>query len=301
MPDARIRRRSSRSTARKSGTTKARARKRLARNKKRLTLRRLLGPFIFLVVLSGIITGVYYTITSPELMIKRVEVRGTRLLDSDMIKSDVWSIINSDRSAVGKYKNILMLSKKRVTKSVMKHPEVKSVRVGRLLPKTIILKVEERKAFAAVTNGEVYWLVDRDGLLFHQVHAVPSATPAVILPVGKSIRQGKMPAESALYPCLACIADWNALTANQKSKVSKISVDPAGNLCLNIGSEFYVKLGQSVEIADKLKVLSQILEKPEIGERALYIDVSCKEAPVWKPRAGGNEVPLEGRANNSTI
>ncbi len=71
----------------------------------------------------------------------------------------------------------------------------------------------------------------------------------------------------------------------QKLKLCKISVDPNSDICLNMGNGFYVKMGQPDEVERKLSLIRKALDfKPSFAQDAVYMDVSCPAAPVWKPK-----------------
>ncbi|MCL4499690.1 MAG: hypothetical protein M1335_05560, partial [Chloroflexi bacterium] len=75
------------------------------------------------------------------------------------------------------------------------------------------------------------------------------------------------------------------LACDGRIKVDKISIDHAGDMCLNMESDFYVKLGQPDDIARKMKLLHSVLVcRPSIAREARYIDLSSPSAPVWKPK-----------------
>lgn len=244
------------------------------RNRRRLNPRRLLWPLVALVVLSGVAAGAYCALTSPKLRVERVRVVGVRLLDPAVIGA-------AARPALGQ--NILALSKTRIARRVLRRPEVESVRIGRILPRTLVVRVQEREPYLTLVSGGAFWLVDRSGLPFHQVAQAPRSVPIVELPPEADVAAGRPVHHPGLAAAMRCIEDcrsWN-------SRVGKISVDRAGNLCLNIGGEFYVKLGQPVGIPEKLATVSKILAaRPEIGQKLLYIDVSCSERAVIKPKPG---------------
>lgn len=280
-------------------TTAARARRRTTRNRKRFSIRRLVWPFVILLMAAGLGVGGQRVLESPELRIAKVRVSGTRLIDGASVEADVKRVIQQDRSFFGRYHNILILPKRRIVRRLLAdHPEVRSVVIGRILPKTVVVRVQERRTFATVTNGAGFWLVDRDGLAFHRTNGPIASVPTVELPPDAAIRLGRRIDHSGIAPALACVDGCRPL----KRKIDKISVDQAGNLCLNIGSDFYVKLGQPIEIPEKLKKLSEIIQSGQgIGEDALYIDVSCTERPVMKPKAGASG-PSSGqyRRNETT-
>lgn len=245
-------------------------RKRPRRNKRRFNFKRLIWPLVVLVSASGIGYGVAQLLTTPSLQVRRIEVRGTRLLSVSDVRADA-------SAAIGE--NILTMSKKTIAKKILKRPEVLNVYVGRRLPRTAVLTVTERKAFVTVTNGSGFWLVDDRGLPFHRVGAPLKSVPLVQLPSGAKVALGKKAGSAGLLNAMKCVQASPSLAG----RITKISVDRAGNLCLNIGSDFYVKLGQPVEIREKMNKLSEILmAQPEIGQRVEYINVSCYQAPALK-------------------
>jgi hypothetical protein len=230
--------------------------------------------------MSGAAAGCYYLFTCPQLKITSVKVRGTNLINSAALAKDV-------EFAVGR--NILIISRRQIASRIAKWPEVKDVTIGRVLPRTLVVRVQERRPYMALTNGSSFWLADETGLPFHQVNRIPKSVPLATFPPEIRVRLGHRITHSDFSDVMRCIQAARAIGC----PVHKISVDRTGNLCLNMGSEFYVKLGQPVEIREKLETVSKILTaRPDIGEKALYIDVSCNERPVWKPKLGPVDQPI---------
>lgn len=62
-------------------------------------------------------------------------------------------------------------------------PQIESVRVSRDWPGTLVVQITERSAVAAVNVDGTIWLLDRFGILFAQVSAVPEG--AVVLQVDR--------------------------------------------------------------------------------------------------------------------
>lgn len=233
--------------------------------------------------LAGIGYGCYQLLTTPKLSVKQVKIIGTRLVDAGSVELDVRSAV------VGK--NILLISRGRITERVMKNrPEISQVGIGRILPKTVVVRVKERTPYAAITpllapesksQPQSYLLVDPEGIPFHKSDKLSMAVPVVELSGEhySELSLGKKSENTLLLSALACISDCRSA----KCSIDKISVDPAGNLCLNIGSNFYIKLGQPVEIPKKLETLQKMLPAlRDRGESLLYVDISCYDKPVWK-------------------
>lgn len=255
-----------------------RNRRRAPRNRRRFNLRRLVWPLLLLMALSAVGAGCYLLLTAPALSVTRVKVVGARLVDPRLIEADARSVIG---------RNILTVSKKRLAAQTMR-PEIRSVTIGRSLPRTVVVRVAERVPYLTVTDGRRFWLADRSGLPFHEVRSPADGIPLVALPTGVDVEPGRPIRHPSIRSAIGCIEECRVF----RYKVSKISVDRAGNLCLNIGSKFYVKLGQPVAIPKKLAALSRMLSaKPEIGERALYIDVSCDDRPAVQLRSSEDGEP----------
>jgi cell division septal protein FtsQ len=102
-------------------------------------------------------------------------------------------------------------------------------------------------------------------------------------------RLGCKPYPELVKSALDCLRE----ARRKQVVVRKISVDPANNICLNMGSGLSVKLGRPLEMKLKLSKLKDILTaKPEIANEALYIDLRCVTAPVWKPKQAAALNPL---------
>ncbi len=254
------------------------------RNRRRFDFSKLIAPLLLLFATAVVGAGCYYVLTTPKLVVSHVKVSGTKLANRNVIESDISNRICG--------KNMLIIRKSDVASRIKSaYPEVSTVNVGRVLPRTVVAKVEERVPYAVFTLTEntgsspkmaVYWLVDADGVPFHRVDKLPMDLVVIEADsrLGITVVSGKRIANSIFESALASIEECHRIHC----KVRKISVDRLGNLCLNMGSDFYVKLGQPVEISKKLATLSKILYRPEFGNGVEYIDVSCSDAPVWKPK-----------------
>lgn len=242
------------------------------RNRRRFNIRVLLLPVVVLALSGAIGTGVHSLLTTPKLRVTTVAVRGAKLVSAADIQKDA-SI------AIGR--NIIALHRRDICERIMKRPEVKSVAVGRRLPKMVVVTVAERTPYLTLTNGAGFWLVDRGGLPFHRVSGAEKSVPLVTLPPGALVVPGRKVINSGLGNAMACMECSPSLSR----RISKISVDRAGNVCLNMGSDFYVKLGQPVDIGQKMSKLSELIAaEPDIGKRVEYINVSCYEYPALKPK-----------------
>jgi hypothetical protein len=141
--------------------------------------------------------------------------------------------------------------------------------------------VTERKADAVVTDGQSNCLIQCDGLIFHETSGPISGIPLIELSDFQALQPGKIASSEQVRGALEIVRS----AKEKKLSVGKISIDHDGDICLNMVSGFYVKLGQPDDIARKMSLLRSALEyRPSIAREAIYIDLSCPSAPVWKPK-----------------
>lgn len=228
--------------------------------------------FTIFLLSIGLSTAVSYALQTPKLVVKQVTIKGVRLADQAVVEKLGKQVLG---------KNILLLKKSSITSAIAGLSEVREVKMGRKFPNKVWIRVWERKPDAVITDGSKYCMAQSDGLMFHTVKGpvdgVPLLQIAGLSPIRESCEAGKGGAQYALQTL--------KYARTEKLKVRKISVDPVGDICLNIGSDFYVNLGQPDEIDKKLaRVRTALVYRPSLVTEAAYIDVSCPKATVWKPR-----------------
>ena len=82
-----------------------------------------------------------------------------------------------------------------------------------------------------------------------------------------------------------CARSADAAADYPQRGVPRVSIDQNGNLCLNMGPGYQVRPGPAVQLKEKLPPLPRWSAAYPISARCQYIDLSCLEAPAWKPRS----------------
>ena len=245
------------------------ASKRVPRNRRRPNYLRLLCWFSVSAVVSG---AVAYALCTPSLDIKEIQIRGVRLADRSAVEK-------AAKTALGH--NILLLRKSPTLSRIARLHEVKRVKMGRRFPNELWIRVWERKPDVVLTDTRTYCMAQDDGFMFHAVKGPVDKVPLIEVAKCECLKPGNVASTPAVLHAL----DVLACARKEQLKTSKISVDHRGDICLNMGSDFYVKLGQPDEIARKMSLLRRaLIYKPSMAKQALYIDLSCPSAPVWKPK-----------------
>ena len=155
------------------------ARERKVRKKKHYLLRFL----VFVLVVAGIAMF----ITSDFFALKSVEVEGGKFYSQDQI-------INL--SQVKKDDNIFFgESVRKIPDTLMKNPYFSEVKISRKLPDKIVIKVTERKQFAAVAYGEEFVVIDPEGTVLRVSEENPKLTTLNGLTISKMTKGEKLEAE----------------------------------------------------------------------------------------------------------
>jgi len=220
---------------------------------------------------------------APGLHVTKVRVHGTETLTPDQVFSE---------AQVPNDTNIFWMLRQPVTKRLAADPVIDHAERSIRLPDTLVLTVTERQPYAVLASGGQSWLLDRKGVLYRQLDA-----PTVGLPVIEAAASA-LPLDIKLGRPLGTV--WLpdayrllALTsADPKWLGAKIVVDQNLNLCLNSREHPQVRLGQADSLPWKMALASAALSAygGALSARAAYIDVSCPQQPVWRPRAAASAI-----------
>lgn len=230
---------------------------------------------LILLVLFGEVGAAMWR--SPALSVKQVVVEGIVLTRPEQVIRQV---------GIGDESSWVFLPTSRIAHRMQRLPTVAEVVVSRGLPGKIYVRVFERQPVALLlTGGGGYW-VDERGVPFwkttqsHGLPAIRSNTPLPIV-LGRAVQS--RPVQTALEILYRYVPEYQL-------PVAQIVVDREGNLCLNMKEGLpLVKIGDSTELPQKMMRTAELFTRPQIVQQAEYLDVSCVDKPVWKPRAKGKE------------
>lgn len=243
--------------------------RRVPRNRKKPNIPVLLGIFAACALVSGVVA---YALRTPSLQVKEVDIAGVGICDRAAVESIAREVLG---------RNIIILRKSPIKRRIRSLSQVEQVKMGRSFPDRVWIRIWERQPDAVLTDGRCWWLMQDDGLVFHSAAGPPKGVPVLRVDGCGPVRLGQVCASTRVNYALQVLR----CARDEGLQLGKISVDPHGDMCLNMGSDFYVRLGQPDEIALKMSLLrSALVYKPSIAKEALYIDVSCPAAPVWKPK-----------------
>lgn len=244
------------------------------KNRKKPNILFIFSLFAICVTLSG---GVTFALRTPKLQVAEIDIKGIGICDKAQIETIA-------RSALGR--NILVLRKSPILGKLRSVSQIEHVKMGRYLPGKVWIRVWEHRPDAVLTDGSSWWLIKDNGLVFHKTDCPPNGVPVLWVQSCEQIKIGERCADARVESALEALKCGR----DEGLQLGKISVDPRGDMCLNMGSGFYVRFGQPDEIARKMALLkSALVYRPSIANEALYIDVSCPAAPVWRPKSKSHD------------
>ncbi|MCS6829086.1 MAG: FtsQ-type POTRA domain-containing protein [Armatimonadota bacterium] len=225
---------------------------------------------VLLLVLVGELGVALYT--SPALSVKQVIVEGTVLTRPEQVIREIGISNNS---------SWVFLPMSRIAHRVQLLPTVAEAVVSRGMPGKVYVRVFERQPVALLlTKDGGYW-VDEQGVAFWQT------TQARGLSIIRSEAQLPVTVGRAVQnkPVQTAIEILHRYVPEYRLPVAQIVVDREGNLCLNMKEGLPpVKIGSSVDLPQKMVRTAELWAQPQIVRQAEYLDVSCVDKPVWKPR-----------------
>lgn len=238
------------------------------RNRRRPNYFLMFVIFASVAIVSGTTS---YVFTTPTLDVAKIDIKGVHLADGDAIEAIA-------SAAVGR--NILLVRTGRTCAKVRLLCEVRDVRMGRRYPNTLWLRVWERKPDAVIASGgRVFW-TQADGLVFHCAKSAPAGVSRIEA-AGCGARPGERIQSAGILGALQALQ-----LARQKGiKAAKITVDPDGQICLNMDGGFRVFLGDPSEIARKMiKLKKALVRRPSLVRDGSYLNLSAPSAPAWMPK-----------------
>ena len=187
-----------------------------------------------------------------------------------------------DISPVQRGDHLLLCDTDVLATALRRHPWVASVEVERELPRTLVVRVAERRAAALVDLGGLY-LVDAKGVVFKRAVPGDGLDLPVITGVAREAwveRREEM--EPLLSAALALLARWTERGLDRVEPVSEIHVDPDYGTTLWAGRDgIEVRLGHG-ELPEKLERLERVLAAVAADrERAQVLHLDNRRRPDW--------------------
>jgi cell division septal protein FtsQ len=221
----------------------------------------------------------------------RFRVRQVRLVNVHMLAPGALVA----RAAIPPGATLMGVSTRRMRRDLLAMPAVAQATVARDWPSTLVITIRERTPAAFIRRGQGIVFLDRRGVAFAGFWPPPfdrlragsagarcdtSGVPELVGVPMNLARLGRMQKCEGLSGALA------ALAAAQEAGLAVTRVAWAqGQVMLRLADDTALRVGAPQRLRLKLSQAKVALMQLQAGHRIEYIDVSCPDAPVWKPRA----------------
>jgi cell division protein FtsQ len=236
----------------------------MARRGRRLRRRR--RPLQAAGALVAVAVLAWLLLAGPVLAVRAVHVDGITTLAADQVQ---------EAAGIGSGTPLLRVDVDAAEARVARLPQVRSVKVTRDWPDSVVITVLERVPVAVVGDAGRRSLVDAEGVLFD---TVTGALPDGVVPLDVASPGPKDPATRA------GIAALGSLPRDVRKKVKSAAAHGADDVTLTLTDGTVVRWGDASESRAKSAALVGVLEQIDanrLGPTAT-IDVSTPDAVVLR-------------------
>ena len=241
--------------------------------RKRKRRKPIIGLSFFL--LFCLLLSFYFFINSAFFNLQKIEVKGCATIEEETVK---------DLSGLTLGTNLFKIDRQEAITKLELHPVIKTARVSRKIPHTLLLEVEERIPIALIVGNGEYLVIDAEGIYLKQVDDLIDFNLPVIsgISLSEQVSLGEnlttLELDSALQ--LLRLMDESFL-----ENVAEIKATTSYNLTLKMLQGVKIHFGSAEEIERKLQIIQELLVENEelINKQTVeYIDLRYKSLPVIK-------------------
>lgn len=217
---------------------------------------------------------------SPALAVRRIEVDGI----AGLTRAEADAVLHAVALPAGV--NMVRLRRSRLTRTLEALPFVAGARVSWRLPLTVRVTVQPRRPVAELCWADSRWQVDGAGVPIRTIGA-PRGLPVIESTRLTTIAAGVPLADLETREAIGIVAQHGI---PEGVGISKIVVDPAGELCLNMADGVTVQLGRVEGLREKLELVRRIYGADHaIATTVATISVRYPQAPVCVLRKSASD------------
>jgi cell division protein FtsQ len=252
--------------AKRTGELKA-----VAQNHGPVVLKLLGLTLAFGAIAFGAFEGWKWALTSSHFALSGITVTGqVEATDVELLKL----------GGVQLGQNLIAMDLKATEKAIATHPWVKSVRVTRRFPSRLTVEVEEHRAVAMLSLGDLY-LVNEEAEPFKRIKAGDGFDVPLITGVDRDLfAQPRADGSSPLRSALALLEAYQAQPEAKAQPVSEVNLHPEGVTVVTTNGQA-IEFGEG-DVAAKLSRLARI--RKEMHARSLVAEVirlDNRTRPAW--------------------
>jgi cell division protein FtsQ len=213
--------------------------------------------FVTLLVLGALGTATWVLLGSRLLVVRHVEVSGTKLLTPGQVEATARVELGTP---------MVRIDTGAVRRRVDGLQQVESVRVERDWPGTVRIQVRERVPVVVAAQGDGFLEIDKYGVVVRTATSRPSGLPDLVV-------AHPDPADPATA---AALASWRGLPASFTGRIAEVQAATSESVTFKLTGGLTVVWGAPERAAEKLRLINA-LARSAAGRSAHIIDVSSPE------------------------
>jgi len=215
-----------------------------------------------------VVVGLMAVWRSSAFPVRRVVVEGNHQLSA----AQVLALANVSKDAT-----LLRFPGDAVRQRLLTNPWIASVRVSRVLPDGMRLRIEERRPSAKLDVKSSFWLVDPSGLVLGRAPMTGFASLPVVRDVeGIKPKAGEPTRSSELKNALDVLA---GISAQLRSTVRVVSAPSVDKTALYTADGIEIFFGEATDLEKKDVVARRIMQEQK--GKVVSINVRTTDRPTW--------------------
>lgn len=246
------------------------------RKKRRMRVRfyfRMAGLFLFLVCIAVVVV-----LNVDVFKVKIVEVTGVKRVSAE-------KVYVSSNISVGE--NLFLLPVGDIRSNIIdQFPLIKNVEIHRIVPSRVRIKVLERIPYAYVTDGQNFYVIDRERIVLDKPHGIAKAGMFKIVTDG--LRHADV-GEKLDFPYYRIFGRMNLLINEVLSGQYRQVMFSERGIKLFLKDGTYVLLGNGTDLEKKIRLIPLIMKELK-GKNRKYegLNLATLEAPSYIKKASLN-------------
>lgn len=238
--------------------------------RRRKKIQRNLKIFKYTFLTICIIVAIIATMASPLFDIKEIIIEGNeKITDSEIISL----------SKINLNENTYKVNKFKAEKWIEENPYIKSVKIQRKLPSTLLITVQERKATFMIEYGSGYAYINNQGYIL-EISSEKLDVPIIqgSETIAEELKPGNRLDNNDLSKMSTVIKIMEIAESNDISKqISRIDIENNQNYKIIFESEQKVAyLGDETDLNTKILSIKAILEKESGTAGEIFVNMDLK-------------------------
>ncbi|MCJ7809587.1 MAG: FtsQ-type POTRA domain-containing protein [Desulfobulbaceae bacterium] len=226
---------------------------------------------VFVAVISFSFLSLYqYLLSSPYMRLEEVQITGVE----EKLRAEIIEIHHLDAD-----KSLLGINLNELKKEIEKHPWIRSVRLERRFPNTLIVDAERQEALGLVVMERMYYM-NRYGEIFKEVDGQDSVDLPLITGIAENTVKAPELLKNAVHVMGILKAEAEPLSLSQVSEIHVRNNDEMSLYFNHLKAEVRCKWRHLEGKMDGLRKVSQHLAKTGKMEQINRIDLNYMDGAV---------------------